>query len=307
MKFFVIDRQKKVTNTEEEINYKKFLDIFYELETEEGTSIKLYEKTIKEYIIQFSWEKDNQWKADYPIQLGLIHKQQYMTSDQAVLLGYKMFFDEEIENSNDLIDVPVQHFTLDEMLQFKKEEQMMLRGEDPFEHNEEGTEASTESLEGATPLEKNIIENEEKGNPDVIVSPPMISSKTERNYQEKKATITEQIIEEETSKLLLRPKKKIAALVSSEPKEASTKAVKEEIHTNSEEALLQLKPQKGEQKTPKVASQKSANISEKKENSPMLLKPKRKKTATPTNQTPKPKTQEKNIEDTTGDDFLLEI
>ena len=40
------------------------------------------------------------------------------------------------------IDVPIRHFTLDEMLQFKKEDEMMLRGQDPDANNNSTKESS---------------------------------------------------------------------------------------------------------------------------------------------------------------------
>ncbi|WP_298541139.1 hypothetical protein [uncultured Aquimarina sp.] len=131
MKSSIVDIPKNISVSDQKINNKELQNVIDTASTHIKSSIKLYKEKEEDYIVIFSWKDRNKWKIDYPIQLRKIHKQRYVTHKQCLQLSEHIFSGNSLDDLKGFIDVPVRHFTLDEMLQFKQEDEMMLRGEDP--------------------------------------------------------------------------------------------------------------------------------------------------------------------------------
>ena len=84
------------------------------------------------YVLMFQWKRINTWKIDSPITLDKIHKQCYATKEQCIAIIKELHEKGNIDHVPGFIEVPLQHFTLDDMLDFKREDEMALRGQDPF-------------------------------------------------------------------------------------------------------------------------------------------------------------------------------
>lgn len=121
------------TNLSEDIyNYERIINLFQKLSSHSSSELNIYKQNENNYLILISWKKVNTWKIDYPIKPREVHKQCYATKAQCIAIIKELFEVGHIDNVPGFIEVPIQDFTLDEMLEFKKEEEMMLRGEDPF-------------------------------------------------------------------------------------------------------------------------------------------------------------------------------
>ncbi|KAA1248133.1 hypothetical protein [Aquimarina sp. RZ0] len=142
MKAIVLDKNKEIDAIVKEYNSKELLGFLDHMSPILGNYIKIQQDDTNAYIVNFSWISRNKWKIDYPIEPQKVHKQRYATKQEALHLLEKIYQKYDIESLKDFIDVPIRHFTLDEMLAFKKEDEMMLRGEDPNQ-NESNTASKT--------------------------------------------------------------------------------------------------------------------------------------------------------------------
>ncbi|WP_299248363.1 hypothetical protein [uncultured Aquimarina sp.] len=131
MKSSITDTLKEIDIKDQKITRKELYNCINKASAHRDTVIKLYKEKEEDYIVIFSWKDRNKWKIDYPIQLHKIHKQRYVTHKQCLQLSEHIFSGNSLDDLKGFIDVPVRHFTLDEMLQFKQEDEMMLRGDDP--------------------------------------------------------------------------------------------------------------------------------------------------------------------------------
>ncbi|WP_378172817.1 hypothetical protein [Aquimarina sp. SS2-1] len=131
MKASITDTQKEINSSDQKISSKELYDAINKASAHKDSCIKLYKKKEEEHIANFSWQDRNKWKVDYPIQHNKIHKQRYVTHQQCLQLSEHIFNGSSLDDLKGFIDVPVRHFTLDEMLEFKKEDELMLKGLDP--------------------------------------------------------------------------------------------------------------------------------------------------------------------------------
>ncbi|WP_299440419.1 hypothetical protein [uncultured Aquimarina sp.] len=134
MKSSITDTPKEINISGQKISGKELYNVVNTASAHKDSCIKLYQDKEQKYTAIFSWQDRNKWKIDYPIQLHKIHKQRYVTHKQCLQLSEHIFNGNSLDDLKGFIDVPIRHFTLDEMLQFKKEDEMMLRGEDPDLH-----------------------------------------------------------------------------------------------------------------------------------------------------------------------------
>ncbi|WP_299248356.1 hypothetical protein [uncultured Aquimarina sp.] len=131
MKIFIEDTIKGVHTSEHKSTIYSCYDYFKNLSEHHDSEIKLFKSDSNNYIASFNWYGINQWKIDCPVELYEIHRQQYATTEECVLLIKKLYQYGNLDNEDKFIDVPIQHFTLNEMIEFRQEDKMMLRGEDP--------------------------------------------------------------------------------------------------------------------------------------------------------------------------------
>ncbi len=136
MKVSIIDTPKEINISDQKITKKELYDAINKASTHIDTIIKLYKEKEDNYIVIFSWQDRNKWKIDFPIQQHRIHKQRYISHKQCLQLSQEIFAGRNsLDDLIGFLDVPVRHFTLDEMLDFKKEDEMMLNGQDPDQYS----------------------------------------------------------------------------------------------------------------------------------------------------------------------------
>jgi len=131
MKTNIIDAIKKIDISNKELSLKENLEAFNTISDNRNSVLRLYDLNKENYALILSWKGVNKWKIDHPIELHKIHKQRYATKEQSAYLLKKIYNRKDILPEYGFIDVPVKHFTLDDMLEFKREDDMMLRGQDP--------------------------------------------------------------------------------------------------------------------------------------------------------------------------------
>ena len=131
MQAAIIDSLHCIDLIDQKIDRNETLTYFQELSDHHDSEIKLYTSDLKNYIASFSWKGINQWKVDCPEELHKFHSQRYATTEECIFFIKKLFEVGHLENQKGFIDVPVNHFTLDDMIAFKEEDKMMLKGQDP--------------------------------------------------------------------------------------------------------------------------------------------------------------------------------
>lgn len=136
MNLFIEDSIHGTHAEQYQVNESQSIQFFNGLSDHQDSELKLYKSDIDNYTISLNWFGINKWKIDYPIALKKIHKQSYATKEQAVTIIKEFYEKGNIDEIPGFIEVPIPHFTLDEMLQFKKEDELMLRGEDPDEYSD---------------------------------------------------------------------------------------------------------------------------------------------------------------------------
>lgn len=136
MKAAIIDSLTSIDLIDQKFSIGEVLSFFKQLSDHQDSELKLYKSNINDYIISLNWFGINKWKIDYPIELKKVHKQSYVSKEQCVAIIKELYEQGNIDEIPGFIEVPIPHFTLDEMLQFKKEDEMMLRGEDPDEYSD---------------------------------------------------------------------------------------------------------------------------------------------------------------------------
>lgn len=134
MKISIIDTPKEINISDQKVTEQELFDTLDRASTHTDTIIKLYREKEEDYIVTFSWQEHNKWKIDYPIELQRIHKQRYVSHRQCLQLSKHIFKGNSLDELKGFIDVPIRHFTLDDMLEFKKEDEMMLNGQNPDQY-----------------------------------------------------------------------------------------------------------------------------------------------------------------------------
>lgn len=132
MKSNIIDVDKGMKVSGEEYALDELLNIVNTASAHKDSFVKLFEENEDEYLATFSWQSSNKWKVDFPVELHKIHSQRYVTKQQCLKVIRKVYETKTIDGFKNFINVPVHHFTLDEMLEFKKEDEMLLRSQDPL-------------------------------------------------------------------------------------------------------------------------------------------------------------------------------
>ncbi|MDH7448218.1 hypothetical protein [Aquimarina sp. 2201CG14-23] len=151
MRAAIIDSLQCIDIIDKKVDDNEILKCFQGLSEHHDSEIKLYKSDIKKYIISFNWKGIDQWKIDCPVELNKIHKQGYATEDQSIAIIKEIYEKGNVDHIPGFIDVPIRHFTLDEMLQFKKEDDMMLKGEDPDDLSDTNLPKSTISTGSSNP------------------------------------------------------------------------------------------------------------------------------------------------------------
>ncbi|WP_299902322.1 hypothetical protein [uncultured Aquimarina sp.] len=82
------------------------------------------------YVLRFSWVAEQKWLVEFPIVTNQIHQQRYANETQCQELIRQVDANENFDNFEGFIQVPVEEFSLDEMLEFKAEDEALLKEEE---------------------------------------------------------------------------------------------------------------------------------------------------------------------------------
>lgn len=131
MKIFIDDFIKNLEVVNQEREIEGILSAMAELSEHRDSEIRIYLEKVSNYIIAITSNGLDKWKIDCPIKLNNIHKQRYATKQETLNLLEKICNNIDVDNLKGFTDVPVRHFTLDQMLEFKREDDLLLKGKDP--------------------------------------------------------------------------------------------------------------------------------------------------------------------------------
>jgi len=250
MKSIIRDTPKKININDKKITQVELYNFINKASAHKDSLVKLYKEKEEEYTVSFLWDDRNKWKIDYPIELSKIHKQRYVTHKQCLNLSEHIFKGKPLDSLKGFIDVPVKYFTLDEMLEFKREDQMMLQGKDPDLNKPKAT-----PVKKATPI-KNKVASKKRDS-----LRPTKEIKQETSPKKKapietsslwKTTNLREIVAEDTkskkstnktSHLKKKPLAKKEVTIPEKPKEAKQKVpVKKEAKVKSKPVVKKTTP-----------------------------------------------------------------
>ncbi len=135
MKISITDIPKEINIKDQKMSLEEVLHTINTTSAHKDSKLILFRETEEEYLAKFNWISKNKWKVDYPIRLQEIHKQRYLSLKQCLQVIEIFYSSNDVYNLKGFYDVPINHFTLDEMIEFKKEDEMMLRGQDPDQNS----------------------------------------------------------------------------------------------------------------------------------------------------------------------------
>lgn len=82
-------------------------------------------------VVIFKWLEKDKWLIDHPVVPDTLHRQRYATKEECLAFIEKIYQEYDISGFEGFQDVPIQDFTLDEILEFKEEDGYLLREEEP--------------------------------------------------------------------------------------------------------------------------------------------------------------------------------
>jgi len=111
-----------------ELTVIKAIELFNELPSQTSSFVTIKIDDIK---CKFTFVKPDCFMLDIPVVLNKIHKQRYTTKNQAAQYIRAIFKKSNMKSLKGFVDVPICHYTLDQMLEFKQEDEMQLKGKVP--------------------------------------------------------------------------------------------------------------------------------------------------------------------------------
>lgn len=248
MKALIIDTQKEIRSSQKITTIEDLQFTIRRASAHKDTSIKIYLENEEEYSAIFSWHDRNKWKIDYPIQLGKIHKQRYVTNKQCLQLADYIYKGKSVDEIKAFYDVPVRHFTLDEMLAFKKEDEMMLKGVDPYVKSNVPKEVEEKTSSSKKEQPKTESKKKPKGRIGLEGVPKNTPKKTKQKSLRTKPATSFDFDFGTKEKIEKVPTKKSTV----KSKTATRKPVKKVAKTQEQEQKISKK----QSETPKIVSKK---------------------------------------------------
>ncbi|MFD2561823.1 hypothetical protein [Aquimarina rubra] len=129
MKTYYNDTPRKVAFENKSIGLKDAIDYFSVLSDHKKSYIGFVD--IYDDVILFKWLEKDKWLIDHPIVPDTLHRQRYAAKEECLAFVTKIFEEYDISTFKDFEDVPIQEFTLDEILEFKEEDTYLLKEEEP--------------------------------------------------------------------------------------------------------------------------------------------------------------------------------
>lgn len=114
MKIFLYDTEIDNEVNDHKAGLEEALDEFYALSDEDGSFFGIEDSNNK--ILQFSWEDDNKWLIDIPVEPGKYSLQKYANYEECIDLIKNFYQGEKPTEIAGLHQVYIMEFTLDEVL-----------------------------------------------------------------------------------------------------------------------------------------------------------------------------------------------
>ncbi|WP_299883868.1 hypothetical protein [uncultured Lacinutrix sp.] len=128
MKTYYNDSPRKVTFESKSISLSNAKDYFLALSDHKKSYIGFIDVYYE--VIIFNFHKRNKWLVEHLVVPNTLHRQRYATNEDCIKLIEKVYQEYDISTFKGFEDVPIGEFTLDEILAFKQEDEMLLREED---------------------------------------------------------------------------------------------------------------------------------------------------------------------------------
>ncbi|MBW1298275.1 hypothetical protein [Aquimarina litoralis] len=128
MKTYLKDNVKKQHLNGISANKGEVIGYFNDLSPDVNSFISIINDN--NYVLRFSWVAEQKWLVEFPIVTNQIHQQRYANETQCQELIHQVDANENFDNFEGFIQVPVEDFSLDEMLEFKVEDEALLKEEE---------------------------------------------------------------------------------------------------------------------------------------------------------------------------------
>ncbi|WP_298315313.1 hypothetical protein [uncultured Aquimarina sp.] len=129
MKTYYNDTPRKVAFENKSIGLKDANDYFLTLSDHSASYIGFIDSY--DDVVIFKWLEKDKWLIDHPVVPDTLHRQRYTTKEECLTFIEKIYQEYDISGFEGFEDVPIQDFTLDEILEFKEEDGYLLREEEP--------------------------------------------------------------------------------------------------------------------------------------------------------------------------------
>ncbi|AXT50161.1 hypothetical protein D1818_04690 [Aquimarina sp. BL5] len=129
MKTYYNDTLRKVTFENKSIDLIDAKDYFKALSDDSKSYIGFLD--VHDEVVIFKWLEKDKWLIDHPVVPDTLHRQRYVTKEECLAFIEKIYQEYDISGFEGFEDVPIQNFTLDEILEFKEEDGYLLREEEP--------------------------------------------------------------------------------------------------------------------------------------------------------------------------------
>jgi len=129
MKTYYNDTPRKVAFENKSIGLKDAKDYFLALSDHSASYIGFID--VYDDVVIFKWLEQDKWLIDHPVVPDTLHRQRYATKEECLAFIEKIYQEYDISGFEVFEDVPIQDFTLDEILEFKEEDGYLLREEEP--------------------------------------------------------------------------------------------------------------------------------------------------------------------------------
>ena len=128
MHIYIKDPVQKVTIDSNTLSYTEVKYHFEHLSEDILSFLGMVTNTNE--VLRFLWVSQDRWILDHPVIPSDLHRQRYASKEECISFIEKVYQEYDVSTYKDFVEVPVQEFTLDEVLAFKKEDEALLNEEE---------------------------------------------------------------------------------------------------------------------------------------------------------------------------------
>lgn len=128
MKTYYNDTLREVTFENKSIDISDAKDYFKTLSDHSASYIGFID--VYDEAIIFKWISKDRWLIDHPVVPNTLHRQRYANTEECLVFIEKAYQEYDVSGFKGFLEVPIEEFTLDEIIQFKEEDEALLRDEE---------------------------------------------------------------------------------------------------------------------------------------------------------------------------------